>query len=377
MTALRIGIIGAGLIGASCARALKASDEAMYIIAYDADPETLEWLQHEEIADAICSDLDALLMHHPDILMIATPPAHWQQLAQHMHAMNLDPVQLIMDVGSIKCYAQSCFGSFTNYVPAHPIAGSHLAGARHSDAGLFHHKRVILTPTQATDARALALAHYLWEAMGVAEVHSMSAEEHDRVYAFVSHLPQLVAYAVANAMLDKVHPDAAFMQFLRLAGSSPDLWSGIMMHNPHLQEAGEMFLRILGHMIAELSGGAPEDGAITDMQEAASLCPRILAACLISAVTVEEHRTNQKMIRYAGAGFADMSAPAMSEPEGDLERISRHSHAVIAHLQAVDNALRELLIALIQQEHEVMGRMMHDAQQHYRASMLHSTHTVH
>jgi prephenate dehydrogenase len=374
---LRIGIIGAGLIGASCARALKASDDALMIFAYDTDADTLDWLRHEAVIDATSTTLEQFLLHQPDIIIIATPPSHWQQIAQELADHALDAVQLIMDVGSVKAYAIECFGALPHYVPAHPIAGSDQAGARHSNELLFQHKRIILTPTDTTDARAIALATYLWEAMGSGDVHTMPHTEHDRVYAFVSHLPQLVAYAVAHAMLDQVRLDATMVQFLRLAGSSPALWVSIMMHNPHLNDAGEMFLRILSHMIAELSGGAPQDAAPADMQIAASLCPRIIAACLVSAVTVEEHRSNQKMIRYAGTGFADMSAPAMSEPEGDLERISLHCHGVIVHLQAIDASMRALLIALKQGEAEVLLHMMQEAQQRYRTELAHSTHTVH
>jgi prephenate dehydrogenase len=267
----------------------------------------------------------------------------------------------------VKQYALECFGALPHFVPAHPIAGSEFSGALFSIAELFASKRVILTPTGTTSPTALALAERLWQNVG-AQVTYMDASMHDTTYAYVSHLPQLVAYAVARAWLPQGMPplsEKVGAAFYRLCGSSPALWTGVFAHNPQVKETAEIYIRLLSHMCAELRTGALSQANLHITSAGLELSPRIIASCLISAATLAEKKNAQSMARYAGAGFADMTHPAMSDPADDLARISEHAQEVVACIEQVEAECRTLLIAITEQKWDVLHNLLDEAQNTY------------
>jgi len=122
-------------------------------------------------------------------------------------------------------------------VPAHPIAGSDRSGAAAAQYGLFEQRRVVLTPLDATLPEAAEAVGQWWQASG-ARVFSMRADEHDAVFASVSHLPHLLAFAYVEMVANKT--DAArcfdfaatgFKDFTRIAGSHPEMWRDISLAN--------------------------------------------------------------------------------------------------------------------------------------------------
>jgi prephenate dehydrogenase len=104
-------------------------------------------------------------------------------------------------------------------------------------ADLYVNKNVVLTPTSNTSADAVAAARTLWEACG-AKVSEMTAENHDSIFASVSHLPHLLAFALVDDIASR--PNAAqlfsfaasgFRDFTRIAGSHPEMWRDISLAN--------------------------------------------------------------------------------------------------------------------------------------------------
>lgn len=356
-------IIGTGLIGGSLAKALKAANDSHRITAIDTDAQALALLHDEGVIDSACTSLASASLQECDMLLIAVPPDAWEELAGQLRFAALGNISLMMDVGSVKAYALDCFGEWPQFLPAHPIAGSEFSGAAFSDEQLFANKQVIITP-RSEDGRTTAQATLFWESLG-AQCSIMSAERHDVIYAHMSHLPQLCAYAIAGATLPHLGHTQDYTGFLRLAGSSPSLWLGIFRHNPHLASAAEHFLQILGHMIAELRTGSLDVPASLQLDVAALCCPRIIASCLISSVTIAERTHDMKMARYAGSGFADMTAAAMTSPEEDLARISEHSDAVVALLEMCEQHFRAMLVAIKRADWELLYQMMVSAQQLY------------
>jgi prephenate dehydrogenase len=122
-------------------------------------------------------------------------------------------------------------------VPGHPIAGTEHTGAHAAFATLYHDRNVVLTPLPETDAAALATVASAWTACG-ARVRELDPDVHDRIFAAVSHLPHLLAFALVD--LIAARPDAGelfryaasgFRDFTRIAAGSPEMWRDITLAN--------------------------------------------------------------------------------------------------------------------------------------------------
>ena len=136
-------------------------------------------------------------------------------------------------------------------VPGHPIAGGEKSGVGAARADLFQGCKVVLTPVAGTDERALDTVTRLWERVG-AETTRMDAAEHDALFAMVSHLPHVLAYALAGALAASRHRDRAIdyaagglRDFTRIAESDPVMWRDICLANR------DRLLKALGGFEAE------------------------------------------------------------------------------------------------------------------------------
>jgi prephenate dehydrogenase len=145
-------------------------------------------------------------------------------------------------------------------VPAHPIAGAEKSGAAAASADLFKGRRVVLAPLPENPAASVQAIAEAWQACG-ARVARMSAEEHDAVFAAVSHLPHLLAYALVHEIAGR--DDAArlfsyaaggFRDFTRIASSHPEMWRDICVANR-------------GPLLAELDRYAEELRALRPLLE--------------------------------------------------------------------------------------------------------------
>jgi prephenate dehydrogenase len=148
----------------------------------------------------------------------------------------------VTDAGSTKCdvvaSARAVLGArVSQFVPGHPIAGSESNGPDAAQAALFRGKKAVLTPLEENPPAAVQRVAFCWRACG-AVVHTLSPDEHDRVFAAVSHLPHLLAYALVDDIAAKPHADllfqyaaSGFRDFTRIAGSSPEMWRDISLAN--------------------------------------------------------------------------------------------------------------------------------------------------
>ncbi|MCY4268931.1 MAG: bifunctional prephenate dehydrogenase/3-phosphoshikimate 1-carboxyvinyltransferase [Gammaproteobacteria bacterium] len=239
----RIAIIGLGLIGGSLAKALRGSDPEMTIAAADLDGGALAAALAEGVIDEAGSV--AGVCARADVIVIAAPPLAAPALLREV-AGCAPPQAVVTDVGSVKSHLLETLASLPTafrprFVPGHPLAGSEQSGFAASRPDLFTGRNVVLTPLAepetATDPEAIAAAHNLWRGLG-ANVHAMSAARHDRILALTSHLPHLLAFAVAGLLPRRESGIAAndyaasgFADFTRLAASEPELWSEILCAN--------------------------------------------------------------------------------------------------------------------------------------------------
>ncbi len=238
-----IAIIGVGLIGGSLAAAFKAKHLCSRILGIDRDQSHLDQALVSGLIDQGGRDL--ALVAEADLIVLCTPVAQTQQILTALRPY-LGEHTLLMDVGSTKqdvvaaaklVLGDEHTGKLAHFVPAHPIAGKEKHGPGAADAVLFQSKRVVLTPVAETLPSAVDRVQALWQAMG-AVVTRMSPLRHDTVFAAVSHLPHLLAYAlvaqIANSedAQDKLaYAGAGFKDFTRIAASSPEMWRDVFAAN--------------------------------------------------------------------------------------------------------------------------------------------------
>ncbi|MCD8339031.1 MAG: prephenate dehydrogenase/arogenate dehydrogenase family protein [Burkholderiales bacterium] len=148
----------------------------------------------------------------------------------------------VTDVGSTRCIVieaakKGLGGKFNQYAPCHPIAGGELPGVKYADADLFLGKKIISTPTDGMDPKYVKAMEDWWTKAG-GIVQTMSPEEHDSIFAAVSHLPHVLAYTLVDMIArepraqDKLQmAGAGFRDFTRIASSSPRMWRDICLTN--------------------------------------------------------------------------------------------------------------------------------------------------
>jgi prephenate dehydrogenase len=118
------------------------------------------------------------------------------------------------------------------FVGSHPLAGSEKRGPDHADANLFQGRLTLVTPTPQTDPEALQRTVAFWQALG-SRVRLLSPEEHDCGLALTSHLPHLLASALAGILPPGLHDLTAtgFRDTTRVAAGDPSIWTGIFAQN--------------------------------------------------------------------------------------------------------------------------------------------------
>ena len=260
----RLAVVGVGLIGGSLAAAARAAGLVGEVIGLGRSEANLRLAHERGLVDRVAHDPAAVA--EVDAIVLAAPVGACAALAERLRA-HARPGTLLTDVGSVKqalvAALEACWLPLGPVVGGHPIAGSEASGAGAARADLFRGRRCILTPTAATDAAALARVRALWEGVGM-RVEEMPAAAHDEILARVSHLPHLVAYALAAAAGKArvgerdvlAYAGSGFRDTTRVAGSPPEIWRDIALANaPALGAALREFRAALNHLEALVAAG--------------------------------------------------------------------------------------------------------------------------
>jgi prephenate dehydrogenase len=229
-----VAIVGVGLIGGSLGLALRQRALARRVVGVGRRQAAVDRAVELGAVDAGTLDLRAGVAE-AELVVLATPVRAMVELARGM-ADVLPRGALMTDVGSTKAglvrSLEEVAGTRFRYVGSHPMAGSERRGVDEASPGLFDGALCFVTPTPRTDPRALDALCELWQALG-ARVRSLDPAEHDRLLAFASHLPHLVAAALVNA----APPDAlscagpGFRDTTRIASGDPRLWADVCLEN--------------------------------------------------------------------------------------------------------------------------------------------------
>lgn len=233
----RITILGVGLLGASFALALKKNRLCRTITGYGRNRENLLEAKERNIIDSFETD-PAAACRDADLIMLSTPVGSFLELTKTI-APALKKGAVLTDVGSVKGALvreiEKLIPQDVHYIGGHPIAGSDRSGIASANPELFRDAKCIITPTENSNPVALKKIQDLWKALG-SDILTLSPKEHDRIYAAVSHLPHLIAYALVNTVadMDKSYLDFSgkgFMDATRIASSSEELWNDICLLN--------------------------------------------------------------------------------------------------------------------------------------------------
>jgi len=239
----KLVIVGVGLIGGSFALAQKAAAAAGTIVGVGRGRVNLEEAANLGIIDRFIPLADDWTseLATTDIVLVAAPVAQYSAIFRRM-APHLGPHTIVTDVGSTKqdviAAARATLGdALSRFVPAHPIAGTEQSGAAAAFSTLYAERNVVLTPLPETDPLAIATVATAWQTCG-AHVRTLDAAAHDHVFAAVSHLPHLLAFALVDELAARPDADelfrfaaSGFRDFTRIAASSPEMWRDIALAN--------------------------------------------------------------------------------------------------------------------------------------------------
>ena len=232
-----VAILGPGLIGGSLVLALQARE----------DIEVAIWARRQGALDELCeggvtarSSTDLCeIVEGADLVILATPLPVMGELAQQVRE-RLGEGTLVTDVGSVKAPVVGELdhvleGTGAVFLGSHPMAGSEQSGFSAARADLYEGAPCVLTPTGSTRAEHLADLRAFWQSLGC-HVVEMTAEEHDRRIALISHLPHVAASLLVDTALG-IDPESAlvagsgFRDTTRVASGDPELWTGILAEN--------------------------------------------------------------------------------------------------------------------------------------------------
>ena len=262
----QITIVGTGLIGGSFALALKKHRFLGRIVGCDRAPVLERARDKGAIDEGHTNPADAA--RGSQVVLLATPVGAILDLIER-----LDPVlparTLLTDVGSTKLEvvtrARAVFGrnAARRFLPGHPMAGKEQSGVEFADPDLFQGAAWFFTPLPDTKMEAGLATEFLeWVEKVGARIAGMEAAEHDKLCAWISHVPQMLSTALAASLVDEFGEDAplleaggrALREMTRIAASPYSMWRDIALTNrKNIHEALAKLEQRLAHIRENLA----------------------------------------------------------------------------------------------------------------------------
>jgi prephenate dehydrogenase len=236
----KVTIIGVGLIGGSLAKVLRTSGLAGSITGSGRSRETLDLALRLGVIDEIGQG-PKHAVEGADLVVLASPVGTFEDVVGEI-GPHLKADAILTDVGSVKGKLvqriEKILPAGIRFVPGHPIAGKEKFGVSEATETLFRGAKCILTPTERTETSAVNALREVWTKAG-ANVIIMDPDLHDMIFAAVSHMPHVAAFAMMYAVAElNTGTDnylnfsgAGFKDFTRIAASSPEIWRDICLMN--------------------------------------------------------------------------------------------------------------------------------------------------
>jgi len=228
------GIVGLGLMGGSFGLAMR--DHFQKIIGIDHN------LKHQEdaiklgLVDEIGNFED---LKEADVIILAIPIRGIIESLKKLAKLPLKKDAVIIDFGSTKeSIIKECPKNIRkNLVASHPMAGTEYSGPQAAIADLYYNKIMVVCNVEDSGKEQVKRAFEIFETLGM-KIKKMDAAEHDRHAAFISHMPHIVSFSIANSVLKQEDKDhivtlaaGGFRDMSRLAKSNPQMWVDIFKEN--------------------------------------------------------------------------------------------------------------------------------------------------
>lgn len=258
-----IAVIGVGLLGGSIGLAVRQRHLAKRVIGIGRDMAKLREAEDRHAVTDVTTDLEAGV-REAGLVIVCTPVETVVDLVRRI-APAVGRGTLITDVGSTKATIVAGAdqvladgqGLWASFVGSHPLAGSEKAGVIFAKAELLLDKTVVVTPSEATNHDAADRVERFWQALGAKTLRMMPVE-HDEAIAAASHVPHLIASALAAATPEEALPLTAtgWGDTTRVAAGDVELWRQILLDNRvHTLKALARFEKVVSAFRAALEAG--------------------------------------------------------------------------------------------------------------------------
>lgn len=238
---MKILIAGVGLIGGSFSLALQRN-KALRFAGLDQNQDALDKALELGIVNQTFDDLSRAV-NWADLIVLAIPVKGIKSILSQVLDL-LRPDQFVVDFGSTKqsiCEVVDGHAKRNQFLAAHPIAGTEHSGPEAAFSELYFEKNLILCDTEKSDPKLLHVFEELALEAGF-YLTKMSSSAHDRHLAYISHLSHVTSYVLSQTVLNKEEDGevildlagSGFESTVRLAKSSPDMWSSIFIENKEM-----------------------------------------------------------------------------------------------------------------------------------------------
>lgn len=233
----KVAIIGVGLLGASLGMAIRNKKMANEVLGIGRNISTLEKALQKGAIDNFSTELFPSISN-ADFIILCTPVQSSISILQSI-AQQISPERtIITDVCSTKVEicktAQSLWSKDSPFIGSHPLAGSEKYGPEHAKADFYENTICLLEKGTNTRTEVKKIVCNLWNILGT-KVIEVDMEEHDFFMAYTSHIPHVIASALAQITGETNAPNyfigGGFRDTTRIADSRPEIWKDIILTN--------------------------------------------------------------------------------------------------------------------------------------------------
>jgi len=279
-----VSIFGLGLIGGSFALAIKNDFPAVTIYGVDQNDEHAAKALSLQIVDEIKSS-DEKEVLQSDLILLAVPVNAINEILPQLLS-NISADTVVIDAGSTKSRICQSVGQHQNrsqFVAAHPIAGTEYSGPEAAFPSLFRGKKNIICELERCNEKAKTYANWLFELAGMDTIY-MDAESHDKHLAYVSHLSHISSFTLGLTVLNIEKDEenifnlagSGFASTVRLAKSSAEMWAPIFQQNKtHITKALQEYIAQLKQFQTELE--AENGEALKMLMQQANAIKKVLS----------------------------------------------------------------------------------------------------
>jgi prephenate dehydrogenase len=329
-------VLGTGLIGASIGMGLRSADD--HVIGWDPDAANLDRARDRGAIDAAAPSAAAAIAD-VDVVVLAAPAGAVTDLVAE-----LDTGALVTDVAGVKAPIVAAAGGLARFVGGHPMAGREQGGADAASAALFRGAVWVFT-TDGASVDDLEEAARLATDLGARPV-TMTAAEHDRAVAVISHLPQVLAAALLEEAARTPHAmdlaAGSFRDLTRVAASDPATWVDVLSANAEWLDAAAAGVAARATEVAAAAAESDRDQIARTLQRARNARQALAAPVVPVAVALEDRPGELARVGEAlsssGADIRDLQLRHGIHGGGGVLTLSVHPGEVEALAEALATA---------------------------------------